>query len=157
MHPTTTLLRSRRVGISIYSTTLLYGSLKAAPDRSKGAARGIIKAGARKPRPDKRRAMGRIEHTLLVGGWLHLNRPKTFAHSPLATPPYHKKLQMFLFTTKGRSPIAWELRPMREAGALSTGRCNAFRGVIASPGIGMFAPLALLRNAEGTQSEGRVA
>jgi hypothetical protein len=25
--------------------------LKAAPDRSKGAARGIIKAGARKPRP----------------------------------------------------------------------------------------------------------
>src|SRR5215210_2813033 len=27
-----------------------------------------IKAGARKPRPDKRRAMGRIEHTLLVEG-----------------------------------------------------------------------------------------
>jgi hypothetical protein len=80
------------------------GKAKAAPggEVPKGAARGIIKAGARKPRPDKRRAMGRIEHTLLVGGWLHLNRPKTFAHSPLATPPYHKKLQMFLFTTKGR-------------------------------------------------------
>src|SRR5215207_9007731 len=41
------------------------------------------RAEARKPRPDKRRARGRIEHTLLVGGWLHLNRPKTFAHSPL--------------------------------------------------------------------------
>ena len=26
--------------------------------------------------------MGRIEHTLLVGGWRHLNRPKTFARSP---------------------------------------------------------------------------
>jgi hypothetical protein len=83
------------------------GKAKAAPggEVPKGAARGIIKAGARKPRPDKRRAMGRIEHTLLVGGWLHLNRPKTFAHSP-STPPYHKKLQMFLFTTKGRSPVA---------------------------------------------------
>src|SRR5215211_5747658 len=48
----------------------------------KSAARGIIKAGARKPRLDKRRATGRIEHTLLVGGWRHLNRPKTFARSP---------------------------------------------------------------------------
>jgi hypothetical protein len=26
--------------------------------------------------------MGRIEHTLLVGGWRHLNRPKIFARSP---------------------------------------------------------------------------
>src|SRR5215213_4430491 len=26
--------------------------------------------------------------------------------TPLATPPYHKKLQMFLFTTKGRG-ITW--------------------------------------------------
>ena len=32
------------------------------------AAKGIIKAGARKPRPDKRRAVGRIEHTLLDEG-----------------------------------------------------------------------------------------
>src|SRR5215218_11155725 len=72
----------------------------------KSAARGIIKAGARKPRLDKRRATGRIEHTLLVGGWRHLNRPKTFAHNPPANPPYHKKLQMFPFTTKGRSPVA---------------------------------------------------
>jgi hypothetical protein len=64
------------------------------------------RAEAATPRPDIRGAMGRIEHTLLVGGWRHLNRPKTFARSPSTTPPYHKKLQMFLFTTKGRSPVA---------------------------------------------------
>jgi hypothetical protein len=74
--------------------------------RGPGQSQGSIKAGARKPRLDKRRATGRIEHTLLVGGWRHLNRPKTFAHNPPANPPYHKKLQMFPFTTKGRSPVA---------------------------------------------------
>jgi hypothetical protein len=51
----------------------------------------------------KRRARGRIEHTLLDGACRrHSNRIKTFARSPSATPPYHEKLQMFLFATKGR-------------------------------------------------------
>src|SRR5215217_5185952 len=39
---------------------------------------------------------------------------------PLATPPYHKKLRMFLFTTKGRSPVRGSSDPMREAGVSST-------------------------------------
>jgi hypothetical protein len=38
------------------------------------------KAGARKPRLDKRRARGRIVHTLLDGEFsVRPNRPKTFA------------------------------------------------------------------------------
>jgi hypothetical protein len=46
------------------------------------AAQGIIRAGARKPRLDKRRATGRIEHTLLDGEFsVRPNRPKTFARS----------------------------------------------------------------------------
>jgi hypothetical protein len=40
------------------------------------------KAGARKPRLDKRRAMGRIEHTLLDEGSFLPNRPKTIACNP---------------------------------------------------------------------------
>jgi hypothetical protein len=78
-------------------------------------------------------AMGRIEHTLLVGGWRHLNRPKTFAHFPL-NPTIPQKLQMFLFTTKGRSPQPGSSDPMREAGAPSTGEvvlsgvCPSHRG-----------------------------
>jgi len=42
-----------------------------------------MKAGTRKPRPDKRRARGRIEHTLLDGEFsVRPNRPKTFARTP---------------------------------------------------------------------------
>jgi hypothetical protein len=36
--------------------------------------------------------MGRIEHTLLVGGWLHLNRPKTFARNPPSNPTIPQKV-----------------------------------------------------------------
>src|SRR5215208_2554064 len=42
------------------------------------------RAEAATPRPDKRRARGRIEHTLLDGACRrHPNRPKTFARAPL--------------------------------------------------------------------------
>src|SRR5215203_4862714 len=58
-----------------------------------------IKAGARKPQPDKRRAMGRIEHTLLDEG--RSSTPTDLRPSP-ATPPYHTKSQMFLSTTEDR-------------------------------------------------------
>src|SRR5829696_5387609 len=77
----------------------------------KSAAKGIIEAGARKPRPDKRRAMGRIEHTLLVGDGVTSTdlRPSPVLTPP--TPPYHKKLQMFLSKTNDRNPVALELRP----------------------------------------------
>ena len=51
------------------------------------------------PRPDRRRAMGRIEHTLLDEG--RKSSPTDLRPSP-ATPPYHTKCQMFLSTTKGR-------------------------------------------------------
>src|ERR671913_1423298 len=45
--------------------------------------------------------MGRIEHTLLDGEFsVRPNRPKTFARNPLSTPPYHTKLQMFLFAAR---------------------------------------------------------
>jgi hypothetical protein len=91
------------------------GKAKAAPggEVPKGAARGIIKAGARKPRPDKRRAMGRIEHTLLVGGWLHLNRPKTFAHSPL-NPTIPQKVTNVSIYHKGPGSLSGS-RPCPDA------------------------------------------
>src|SRR5215212_4403027 len=57
--------------------------------------------GARKPRLDKRRATGRIEHTLLDEG--RASSPTDLRPSP-ATPPYHTKLRMFLSTTRGRNP-----------------------------------------------------
>jgi hypothetical protein len=54
----------------------------------------------------KRRAMGRIEHTLLDGACRrHPNRPKTFARNPPSTTLYHKMYQMFLSKIKGRSQI----------------------------------------------------
>src|SRR5215204_2610610 len=59
--------------------------------------------------------MGRIEHTLLDEG--KASSPTDLRPSPptpLSTTPYHIKLQMFLFATKGRSPVRgelWELRP----------------------------------------------
>jgi hypothetical protein len=40
--------------------------------------------GAYEAQPDKRRAMGRIEHTLLDGEFsVRPNRPKTFARNPI--------------------------------------------------------------------------
>src|SRR5829696_1508903 len=69
-----------------------------------------IKAGARKPQPDKRRAMGRIEHTLLDEG--RSSSPTDLRPSP-ATPPYHTKCQMFLSTTKGRGYLASAQRRQR--------------------------------------------
>src|SRR5215204_6732427 len=53
---------------------------------------------------------------------------------------------------KGRSPVAWELRPMREAGVPSTGGWV----VPAPPGVVMLAPPEVPRNAERAQSEGRI-
>jgi hypothetical protein len=45
--------------------------------------KGKRRAEAATPRPDKRRARGRIEHTLLdEGRGLHPNRPKTIARNP---------------------------------------------------------------------------
>jgi hypothetical protein len=49
--------------------------------------------------------MGRIEHTLLVGGWLHLNRPKTFAHSPL-NPTIPQKVTNVSIYHKGAEPYS---------------------------------------------------
>jgi hypothetical protein len=115
-----------------YRRTLLVVSAHT-EDRDGGGLRAsggaMRRAGAATPRPDKRRAMGRIEHKLLVGDG-HPNRPKTFTRSPLANPPYHKKLQMFLFTTKGRSQVDWKLRPMIEAGTPSTGVLQVLIGMV---------------------------
>src|SRR5215210_7294646 len=69
-----------------------------------GAAESMEKAGARKPRLDKRRATGRIEHTLLVGGWRHLNRPKTFAHNPPRKPTIPQKVTNVSIYYKGPKP-----------------------------------------------------
>jgi hypothetical protein len=100
----------------------------------------------------KWRAMGRIEQALLDGGWRHPNRPKTFARNPLATPPYHKELQMFLSTTKGRSPVPWEwweLRPHERS------RCAEHGGrVRAPPGVVMVSPPEVPRNASRAKGEG---
>ena len=54
--------------------------------------------GARKPRPDKWRAMGRIEHTLLDEG--RKSSPTDLRPSP-ANPPYHKKLTNVSIYAKG--------------------------------------------------------
>ena len=56
---------------------------------------------------------------------------------------------------KGRSQVDWKLRPMIEADAPSTEEVLWLYRVRAPPGVVMVAPPALLRNAEGTQSEGR--
>src|SRR5215210_7071170 len=66
----------------------------------------------RGPRPDKRRAMGRIEHPLFDRG--RSSTPSDLRPAP-APPPYHKKLQMFLSKTKdwdipGGYPGPLELR-----------------------------------------------
>src|SRR5215203_2770244 len=50
--------------------------------------------------------------------------------APPSTPPYHKKLQMFLFTTKGRRS---ELLTMIEAGAPSTEEATLAHRVGARP------------------------
>jgi hypothetical protein len=67
----------------------------------RGQQQAHYKAGARKPRLDKRRATGRIEHTLLVGGWRHLNRPKTFAHNPPRKPTIPQKVTNVSICHKG--------------------------------------------------------
>jgi hypothetical protein len=63
-------------------------------------------------------AIGRIELPLLDGG--RSSTPSDLRPS-LATTLYHKKLQMFLSATKGRSPVDRELRPLIDAGAPRTG------------------------------------
>src|SRR5215211_1782235 len=93
--------------------------LHAPPFSAKGKAR---RAGA--PYPGRcgssgpQMAMGRIEHTLLDEG--RASSPTDLRPSP-ATTPYHKKCQMFLSTTKGRSLVGGNTDPMIEAGAPSTG------------------------------------
>src|SRR5918993_6114989 len=44
--------------------------------------------------------------------------------APPPAPPYHKKLQMFLFTTKRAGAQCESPDPMREADAPSTGECT---------------------------------
>jgi hypothetical protein len=81
------------------------GRVKAPLRRARGA--GAKPEGrVRCPRdPGPQMAMGRIEHTLLDEG--RASSPTDLRPSP-ATPPYHKKCQMFLSTTKGRSPVQLE-------------------------------------------------
>src|SRR5918998_2076944 len=73
-------------------------------------------------------AMGRIEQTLLDGG----DTPTDLRPSP-ATPPYHKKRQMFLSNAKGRSLVGWGLRPYEYPGATSTSLECALRRSCARP------------------------
>src|ERR687897_3521529 len=75
------------------------GRAKAAPSVRSDSSAASDKAGTLKPRSDKRRAMGRIEHTLLDRG--RSSTPSDLRPSP-ANPPYHKKCRMFLSTTKCR-------------------------------------------------------
>jgi hypothetical protein len=104
----------------------------------------------------KWRARGRIEHTLLDGAEHRYGATPTDLRPSPATPPYHKKLQMFLFATKGRSPVG-ELRPMIEAGAPSTEEvARHLCGVVPAPlGVVMLAPPEVPRNASRAQTEGR--
>jgi hypothetical protein len=81
------------------------GKARAAPGRGpKSAAKGIIEAGATES-PGPQMPMGRIEHTLLDEG--RASSPTDLRPSP-ATTPYHKKCQMFLSKTKGRSLLDME-------------------------------------------------
>jgi hypothetical protein len=60
--------------------------------------------------------------------------------------------------SEGRSPVAWELRPMIEAGAPSTKEVALVHSeVLAPPGMGMIAPPEVARNASEAraQCEGR--
>ena len=75
---------------------------KATPPVRSDSSVASDKAGTLKPRSDKPRAMGRIEHTLLDEG--RKSSPTDLRPSP-ATPPYHTKCQMFLSTTKGRGLV----------------------------------------------------
>src|SRR5215203_7001568 len=97
--------------------------------------------------------MGRIEHTLLDEG--RASSPtdlRPTPATPLSTPPYHIKLQMFLFATKGRNPA----RGVVGAPTHDRSRCaehgeschSALRGVLAPPGIVILAPPEVPRNAE---------
>ena len=66
--------------------------------------------------------MGRIEHTLLDEG--RASSPTDLRPSP-ATPPYHKKLQMLLYKTKGRdtpkdTPARWDQDRRRSEGPAGT-------------------------------------
>src|SRR5215204_2303647 len=70
---------------------------KAAPPVRSDSSAASYKAGTLKPRSDKRRAMGRIEHTLLDEG--RKSSPTDLRPSP-APSPYHTKSQMFLSTTE---------------------------------------------------------
>jgi hypothetical protein len=68
--------------------------------------------------------MGRIEHTLLDEGRASSPADLRPSPAPPSTPPYHKKLQMFLSTTKrGGIPIkipVWLLRRSgRDGGGVS--------------------------------------
>src|SRR5215217_9387925 len=69
-------------------------------------------------------AIDRIEPPLLDGG--RSSTPSDLRPS-LATTLYHKKLQMFLFATKGRSPVARELRPYERGRCAEHGRMGCAR------------------------------
>src|SRR5215208_2930052 len=65
------------------------GRAKAAPSVRSDSSAASDKAGTLKPRSDKRRAMGRIEHSLLDRG--SSSTPSDLRPSP-APPPYHTKV-----------------------------------------------------------------
>src|SRR5215210_8274864 len=52
----------------------------------------------------KWRARGRIEQTLLDGGWRHPNRPKTFARNPPRNPTIPQKVTNVSIYHKGSEP-----------------------------------------------------
>src|SRR5215213_11747006 len=74
--------------------------------------------------------MGRIEHTLLDEGRAASPTDlRPTPATPLSTPPYHIKLQMFLFATKGRNPArgVWGLRPYERSRCAEHGRMGCAR------------------------------
>ena len=119
----------------------------------KSAARDSIKAGARQS-PGPQMAMGRIEHTLLdeERGFLP-NRPKTIACNP--TIP--QKVTNVSIHDKGPEPVSHgSPDPIRKPVRRARSKLQCFGGVPAPPGVVMVAPPEAPRNAERTQSEGRV-
>jgi hypothetical protein len=79
---------------------------KAAPSVGTDSSAASDKAGSPQAPARKYRAMGRIEHMLLDEG--RKSSPTDLRPSP-ATPPYHRKCQMFLSTTTARDTPALKL------------------------------------------------
>jgi hypothetical protein len=143
-----------------YRRTLLVVSAHT-EDRDGGGLRAsggaMRRAGAATPRPDKRRAMGRIEHKLLVGDG-HPNRPKTFTRSPL-NPTIPQKVTNVSIYHKGSEPSRLKAPTHDRSRYAEHGGCSCTlnRRVRAPPGIVILAPPEVPRNAERAPSEGRAS